>query len=90
MDIPLLLHKSIRDKNGRIVIWQRPNLPVISWFLCVVAAHVFHSAPLHTGFSSLGSAFLFAWAYLEIVQGASYFRRFLGFVVVVAITMHYF
>jgi len=37
------------------------------------------------GFGFLASSFLFMWAYLELTQGASYFRRFLGLIVLLGI-----
>jgi len=90
MNIQHLINKCIRDKNNRIVIWQRPNLPIIGWAVCAIAAHIFHTANLHTGLASLGTAFLFAWAYLELTQGASYLRRLLGLIVGVTIVVHFF
>jgi hypothetical protein len=90
MNIKHLINTCLRDKNNKIVLWQRPNLLIIGWFACAVAARLLHAKQLHTGFSNLGTAFLFAWAYLEIAQGASYFRRLLGIVVAVAIVVRYF
>jgi len=84
------MSKGIRDKNNKVVIWQRPNLLIIGWLACIVAARLLHAKNLHTGFAHLGTAFLFAWAYLEITQGASYFRRALGLLVAATIIVHYF
>jgi hypothetical protein len=90
MNTAHLINKCIRDKNNKIVLWQRPNLLIIGWFVCAVVAHLFHAKHLHTGFASLGTGLLFMWAYLEITQGASYFRRLLGLTVAITIIMHYF
>jgi uncharacterized membrane protein YecN with MAPEG domain len=90
MNIQHLINKSIRDKNNRVAIWQRPNLLIIGWFICAAASHLLHAKSLHSGFANLSSAFLFAWAYLEVAQGASYFRRLLGAVVFITIVVHYF
>ncbi|MGF7228576.1 MAG: hypothetical protein ACQR33_01175 [Candidatus Saccharibacteria bacterium] len=90
MNTQHIINKCIRDKNNRVVIWQLPNIPIIGWFVCAIAARLFHAKHIHMGFADLSTAFLFVWAYLEIAQGASYFRRLLGFVVAVAIVVYYF
>ena len=90
MSITYLINKCIRDKNNKIVLWQRPNLLIIGWFLCILAARLFHTKHLHTGVANLGTGLLFVWAYLETTQGASHFRRLLGIIVAAAIVMHYF
>lgn len=90
MSTQSFINKCIRDKNNRVVIWQGPNLPIIGWLMCTVAARIFDTRSLHAGFESLGTAFLFTWAYLEITQGLSYFRRFLGVLVAIAIVVHFF
>jgi hypothetical protein len=45
---------------------------------------------INAGFANLSTAFLFTWAYLEITQGASYFRRVLGAVVLAGVLMSFF
>ena len=73
--------KFIKDRKGRIAIVQTPNVPLIGWFLFVVSTHVLHTATWQefAGFMSFG--FIFTWSWLEITQGANYFRRALGLVV---------
>lgn len=90
MSVQRLINTFVRGKNNKVVIWQRPNLPILGWFACTIAAHLIHGQRWHTGFSSLATALLSVWAYLEITQGASYFRRFLGLLVATAIVAHYF
>ncbi len=90
MNIRQLAHAFIRDKNNNVAIWQYPNPPIIGWFVCAVAAHFFRMGNLHTGLATLGTTLLFVWAYLEISQGASYFRRVLGLVVALTIAVRYF
>lgn len=70
-----------RDPEGRIVIWQSPNLLLVVWVLCKLLVMVFHNDNLEVGFSHLGSAALFAWAYLEVRSGVNTFRKILGFTV---------
>ncbi|CAM3725706.1 hypothetical protein SMNI109538_09260 [Smaragdicoccus niigatensis] len=71
------------------MLWQWPNMPVLCWALFKVAALV-SAGHLQSAFSSLSTAFLFVWAYLELAQGVNYFRRTLGAVVLVAIVISFF
>jgi hypothetical protein len=66
-----------KDKNGEIVIIQAPNPAVWGWAVFLILGHLLDSSNLKW----LSSAFLFAWAFMEVYQGDSYFRRFMGFVV---------
>lgn len=71
------------DKHGKVVIWQSPNLPIILWFVFMLATHMTHGQ-LRTIFAVISSAALLVWALLEVIQGASYFRRVLGLAVLIA------
>jgi hypothetical protein len=73
-----------------MTLWQVPNLPIIGWFSCLVISHFISAGVMKAGFASLSTAFLFTWAYLEITEGASYFRRALGGVVLVSVLMSFF
>lgn len=75
-----LIQKFITDKHGNVVVWQWPNFPITIWAICTLAAKV-AAGPLHTLFSAVGTTALIIWAMLEIISGASYFRRALGLVV---------
>lgn len=77
----------IRDKDGKIVIGQAPNVPIVLWFVCMLVARIVPDTSLRNGFEFLSVAFLFTWAYLEITEGSSYFRRVLGAVVLVGIIL---
>lgn len=69
-----------KDREGRVVIWQSPNFLLVAWAFCRLITFVVN-ANLEIGFSRLGSAFLFAWAYLEVRSGVNIFRRILGLIV---------
>lgn len=81
--------KVFRDKNGRIVIFQVPNIPlgvfIISWAIGKVTEGV-----IEQFFDVLGSIALLIFALLEIFQGVNYFRRALGLVVLILLAMHIF
>jgi hypothetical protein len=82
--------KQFTDKSGNVVLWQWPNLPLYGWALSRVAAYVLHDNPMHVGFSLLGDAFLAVWAYLEITDGTTTFRRVLGGAVALGLVYHLF
>lgn len=79
-----------KDKDGKVVITQWPNIPIIGWLAFKVLSMLIDSANLKNWFENLSLAFLFTFAYLEITSGASYFRRLLGLVVMVAVIMSYY
>lgn len=71
-----------KDKSGKIVIAQWPNLPL--WF----ALFFFVLENFSTGtIQLLGTSGLFAslvvWSYLEISSGVNGFRKLLGVIVMV-------
>lgn len=75
-----LWSKTWRNRQGKVVIWQTPNLPLIAWAgLTILSLLV--SSRLADIFSWLGSAALIAWSLLEIFKGVNYFRRALGLLV---------
>src|SRR4051794_9329072 len=69
-----------KDKNGRIVLWQSPNLLLYSWIALKIFSMLL-SGRSKTGLEHLSTAVLFAWAYFEIVSGVNLFRKVLGAVV---------
>jgi hypothetical protein len=84
-----LLNRFIRDKSGRIVVWQTPNLPLIGWFVFMVVAR-FADGNLRTGLQLGSTILLLVWAFLEIVKGVNYFRRLLGLFVFALTVMSHF
>ncbi len=79
------LDKCIKDKDSKIVIAQRPNLPILIFVVCFILSKLVSSSNFQNIFSSLGTLFLFAWAWLEISSGVNYFRRFIGAIVIAII-----
>ncbi len=74
-----------RNKSGQYVVWQWPNLPLSVWIITKLLSMVIDSIQVDTALASVGTAFLFVWAYLEIASGASYFRRVMGVIVLAGI-----
>lgn len=74
-----------KDKKGRIVICQLPNLPLIGWFtFTILRLLISNSQPkIQNLFLMLSFGFIFTWSWLEIISGVNYFRRALGLSVLI-------
>jgi hypothetical protein len=68
------------DKNGRVVLFQWPNIFLLVWLIATIARKQTDVAWL--GLVAFCS--LVVWAILEIAYGASHFRRLLGAAVLAA------
>ncbi|MBD2415519.1 hypothetical protein FACHB389_20145 [Nostoc calcicola FACHB-389] len=80
-----LFDKTFRDSDGKIVIAQVPNLPLIVWIVTSLLGLIFTSGKINTVLEILANGSLFTWAWLELFQGVNYFRRALGLVVFIVI-----
>jgi hypothetical protein len=80
-----LIDKTFRDSNGNIVVAQMPNLPLILWFISSILALIFKTGTINTVLDVVATGSLFTWAWLEIFEGVNYFRRGLGFVVLIGL-----
>lgn len=74
-------NKFIRNKKGHVVISQFPNVPIIGWFVFMIGANFTDGSQVRADLLFISTTFLLIWAYLELTQGASYFRRTLGAIV---------
>ena len=72
------------DKEGKVVLWQRPNIWLAIWFLAAISGLIVSHGRIMKAAYFIGSAALVIWALLEIFQGVNYFRRGLGVVVLAA------
>jgi hypothetical protein len=73
----------LKDKDGEIVIFQPPNLPLVVGLTAQLLSIVL---PYGTGnFIAALVAFgaLFTWAWLELFDGANLLRRALGCAVLI-------
>jgi hypothetical protein len=71
-----------KDKKGKIVIWQMPNIPLIIWAVATVVSLIVTGKSADV-FQWIGDIALVVWSLLEIIKGVNYFRRILGLVVFV-------
>ena len=78
-----LFNRTFRDSAGKIVIAQMPNPPILVW-LSATLLQLFPfpaSGNIHSGLDAIAFGALFTWAWQELFQGVNYFRRSLGWVV---------
>ncbi|MGL5065430.1 MAG: hypothetical protein ACRC62_36115 [Microcoleus sp.] len=76
--------KIFRDSEGEIVIAQPPNPPLILWFVASLLQLILTTGKINTALDAIAFGALFTWAWLEIFEGVNYFRRALGFCVLIA------
>lgn len=74
-----------RDRDGKIVIAQMPNLPIIVWAVASILKIIFSTGRLNIGLELIAFGSLFTWAWEELFQGVNYFRRTLGLIVLVGL-----
>ncbi|MFW6296768.1 MAG: hypothetical protein ACOC04_06215 [Halothece sp.] len=78
--------KFFRDKNGNIVLAQKPNLPILVALTATLFKLLFPtSGNLSVGLEAVTFGSLFTWAWMELFQGINYFRRTLGFIALLGI-----
>ena len=74
-----------RDDEGKIVLGQPPNLPIIVWIGATILKMIFATGQINTGLELVAFGTLFTWAWEELFQGVNYFRRALGLIVLVGL-----
>ena|ERR1035438_2758402 len=67
-----------KDRNGRIVIVQIPNIWLIAWLIFELISILVASHSLASVSWWLATTVLVIWALLETFKGVNYFRRLLG------------
>lgn len=77
------LKNMFTDSSGKIVVGQRPNLPIIGWAVFTVLTRLLSESDLRVTAQYMAFGFLFTWAWLELTQGVNNFRRLLGAIVLV-------
>lgn len=76
-----LWDKFWKDKNGKTVIYQHPNVFIIAWAVLDLVAIFVPSKNVTNIAYAAATVALVLWALLEIFRGVNYFRRLLGAVV---------
>lgn len=70
-----------KNRQGMVVIYERPNALIISWAILAALSLFVSSGAAENIVWGLSSACLAVWALLELFKGTNYFRRGLGLVV---------
>lgn len=77
-----------KDKDGNVVIGQKPNAPILTWITLKLIL-LFKLPIIVEGLLSLiAFGALFTWAWLEIFSGVNTFRKALGIVVMILLLAH--
>lgn len=84
-----LWDKFWKDKQGHIVVYQRPNALLIGW-LALTLVSLFTHGGLADVLGYVAMAVLAAWALLEIFKGVNYLRRTLGAIVLILVVLAVF
>jgi len=85
-DIKLWIKWFFKDKQGKWGIIQFPNVLLSIWIILLLVNFLTNNQPLKL----LQSAVLFAWAYNELTRGLSYFRKSLGAIILLVVTVGFF
>lgn len=80
-----LFNQVFYDSEGKLVLAQTPNLPLIVWIVASLLKLLFTTGRVNMGLDLLAFGSLFTWAWQELFQGVNYFRRALGLVVLIAL-----
>lgn len=76
--------KCFKDTSGKVVLAQKINFPITVWAVSTAINWIFDGILGNiSGVIAFGA--LFTWAWLELFEGVNYFRRGLGFIVLVFI-----
>lgn len=78
------------DKDGKFVVWSRPNVFLWVWIAATVISIIMNSNSVSRAIVFVGGISIFIWAVLEIFKGVNYFRRLLGFCVLLLIIVSKF
>lgn len=73
-----LFDRIFRTREGKIVIGQKPNAPLITWFVSSLLQRGLPECRLRAGAGSVAFASLFIWASLEFFDGVNVFRQAMG------------
>ncbi len=75
-----MFNQVFRDSEGKVVLGQMPNLPLIVWAGASLLKIIFTTGKISVGLDLLAFGALFTWAWEELFQGVNYFRRALGLI----------
>lgn len=80
-----LFDRTFRDSEGKIVIAQMPNLPVLIGIAATLLQFIVPSGKIHAGLVLVAFGALFTWSWQELFEGVNYFRRGLGLITLIGL-----
>ena len=83
---PSMVDWFFKDKHGRWGIAQWPNALLMLWVILLLINFVLHNRSV----GLVENAVLFTWAYLEMTEGVSRFRKTLGAVILIGVIVNFF
>lgn len=81
-------HRIFFSKDGKLVIIQRPNLPLLLWFITAIISNLLNEGETKSIFIWISTASLIIWSILEIISGANYFRKCLGIIILLILVIN--
>ena len=78
-----LFDRTFRDSEGKIVLAQPPNPPILVWGAASLLQLIWTNGKIYAGLDLIAFGCLFTWAWQEVFQGVNYFRRAIGLVVLI-------
>ncbi|MEI7632541.1 MAG: hypothetical protein WCJ60_04455 [bacterium] len=80
-----IIDKCFKDKKGKIVLGQAPNLPLIFWGISRLSILFINSTnvSLIDLIDKISFASILIWAGLELYSGVNLFRRAVGLTILI-------
>ena len=73
------LFKDLNGRNGKYIIAEAPNVPLIAFIVCIVLAVVVYPGFFQTLCAVIAFIALTYWSYGEARSGRSRFRKIIGY-----------
>ena len=80
-----IIDKCFKDKKGKIVLGQAPNLPLIVWGISRLSILFINSSNVNLIdlIDKISFASILIWAGLELYSGVNLFRRAVGLIILI-------
>ena len=77
-----------KNSQGKVVITQKPNVPIMVWFIAAVLGYFIVGGTLGRVLDYIATVALICWVLLEVFYGVNVFRRILGSIVLLLIILN--
>lgn len=82
----IILHKIFYDKNGRLILYQKPNASLIASILLFASYYLLNNS-FRRVLLIAACGVLVVWAMQEILSGITIFRRILGIITLITLAI---